>query len=89
MKALRPKAVHPGRGPSGDAGLLAQERQYLERVIAEVAAEKPQGAFNDAAAERIRGRIEAAWPGLRFPVFLNIGLPAEWERQARAAGHAP
>ncbi|WP_375761399.1 MBL fold metallo-hydrolase [Corallococcus exercitus] len=85
LKALRPKWVHPGRGPSGDAGLLVSERQYLERVIAEVAAEKPQGPFTDTAAQNIRARIEAAYPGLRFPVFLNIGLPAEWERQARVA----
>ncbi|RKH30754.1 MBL fold metallo-hydrolase [Corallococcus praedator] len=89
LKALRPKVVHPGRGPSGDAGLLTRERQYLERVIAEVAAEKPRGAYTEAAGERIRARIEAAFPGLRLPVFLNIGLPAEWDRQARAAATAP
>lgn len=88
MKALKPKWVHPGRGPSGSAGLLDMERAYLERVIAEVAAEKPQGKPDDAALERVRSRILAAYPGLRFDVFLQIGLPAEWERQARAAGTA-
>lgn len=88
MKALNPKWVHPGRGPSGTAGLLDMERAYLERVIAEVAAEKPQGQPDDAAIERIRSRLLAAYPGLRFDVFLYIGLPAEWGRQARVAGAA-
>jgi hypothetical protein len=83
LKALQPKSVHPGRGPSGGAGLLDQERAYLERVIAEVAAEKPQGEASDAALERIKSRIEAAYPGLGFDVFLRIGLPAEWKRQAQ------
>jgi glyoxylase-like metal-dependent hydrolase (beta-lactamase superfamily II) len=88
MKALKPKYVHPGRGPSGTAGLLDMERAYLERVITEVAAEKPQGASTDEALGRIRSRLLAAYPGLRFDVFLGIGLPAEWERQARASGAA-
>ncbi len=88
MKALKPKWVHPGRGPSGNAGLLDAERAYLERVIAEVAAEKPQGKADDAALERIRSRVMAAYPGLRLDVFLNIGLPGEWRRQAQAAGAA-
>lgn len=83
MKALKPKYVHPGRGPSGGAGLLDQEKAYLERVIAEVAAEKPQGEASDAALERIKSRVEAAYPGLGFDVFLRIGLPAEWKRQAK------
>jgi glyoxylase-like metal-dependent hydrolase (beta-lactamase superfamily II) len=85
MRALKPKYVHPGRGPSGNAGLLDQERAYLERVIAEVAAEKPQAAATDEALERVKSRIFAAYPGLRFGVFLDIGLPAEWKRQAQAA----
>jgi glyoxylase-like metal-dependent hydrolase (beta-lactamase superfamily II) len=88
MQALKPKWVHPGRGPSGNAGLLEMERAYLERVIAEVAAEKPQGQPDEAALERIRSRVLAAYPGLRFDVFLHIGLPGEWRRQAQAAGAA-
>jgi glyoxylase-like metal-dependent hydrolase (beta-lactamase superfamily II) len=88
MTALKPKYVHPGRGPSGSAGLLDAERAYLERVTAEVAAEKPQGAPSKESLERIRTRILEAYPGLRFDVFLNIGLPAEWARQARASGAA-
>ena len=86
MKALNPKYVHPGRGPSGTAGPLDAERAYLERVIAEVAAEKPQGTPSKQALQNIRSRILAAYPGLHFDVFLNIGLPAEWARQARGRG---
>jgi glyoxylase-like metal-dependent hydrolase (beta-lactamase superfamily II) len=89
MKALKPKYVHPGRGPSGDAGLLEEERAYLERVIAEVAAEKPQGAPSDEVLERIRSRLKAAYPGLGFEIFLRIGLPAEWKRQAQGQAAAP
>lgn len=85
MKALKPKYVHPGRGPSGGPGLLDQEKAYLERVAAEVAAEKPQGEPTDEALARIRSRVMAAYPGLGFDVFLRIGLPAEWKRQAAAA----
>jgi glyoxylase-like metal-dependent hydrolase (beta-lactamase superfamily II) len=83
LKALKPKYVHPGRGPSGGAGLLDQEKAYLERVVAEVAAEKPQGEPTEEALERIKSRLEAAYPGLGYGVFLHIGLPAEWKRQAK------
>ncbi len=53
-------------------------------MIAEVAAEKPQGEATDEALERIKSRVVAAYPGLGFDVFLRIGLPAEWKRQASA-----
>jgi glyoxylase-like metal-dependent hydrolase (beta-lactamase superfamily II) len=89
MAALKPKYVHPGRGPSGNAGLLDQERAYLQRVIAEVAAEKPQGAPTKEALGRIEERVLAAYPGLRFQVFLGLGLPAEWKRQAQASAPTP
>ncbi|MBJ6759501.1 MBL fold metallo-hydrolase [Myxococcaceae bacterium JPH2] len=88
LRALNPKFVHPGRGPSGGAGLLEQETAYLERVIAEVAVEKPHGALTDAAQKRIRERVIAAYPGLGYSVFLGIGLPAEWARQAHAEARA-
>ena len=89
MKALKPKFVHPGRGPSSSAGLLDQEETYLRRVIAEVAAEQPRGELTEAVKERIKQRIDAAYPGYRYGVFLELGLPAEWARQARLAQAAP
>jgi hypothetical protein len=54
-------------------------------VIDAVAAEKPTLPVNEKAIERIHDRILSAFPGYRFGVFLNIGLPAEWERQSKAA----
>ncbi len=90
LERLAPDFVHPGRGPSGDGRLLGQQRAYLESVVAEVAAEKPWvGADGklDAKAEgalaRIKERLEKRFLGYRFGVFLDIGLPAEWRRQAR------
>lgn len=99
LMAQKPDFVHPGRGPSGDERLLRQEAAYLKEVIAAVAAEKPRpqslGANDalDAAAEqaleRIKQRLDQRFLGYRFAVFLEIGLPAEWRRQARAAAPAP
>jgi hypothetical protein len=79
--------------------LLRQEAAYLKDVIAAVAAEKPRpvagdkGDKLDAAAEqaleRIKQKIEARYFGYRFAVFLEIGLPAEWRRQAALAATPP
>ena len=82
LEALRPRFVHPGRGPSGGPELLTRQRTYLEDVIAQVAAEKPSGPPDQAALARVRAALEQRYPGHRFPVFLEIGLPAEWRRQA-------
>lgn len=88
IEALEPEHVHCGRGFSGDARLLQAERAYLKTVMAEVAAEKPVRPVNDDALTRIKERLEARYVGYRFAVFLEIGLPAEWKRQA-ALGAAP
>ena len=92
LKGLGPKTIHPGRGPSGDARLLEQQQAYLRFVRDSIAAEKPRLAANgelDAAAkeaiDRVRGKIEDRYLGYRFSIFLNIGLPAEWTRQAKLA----
>ena len=37
------------------------------------------------AIDRVRGKIEDRYLGYRFSIFLNIGLPAEWTRQAKLA----
>jgi hypothetical protein len=83
MKKLNPKFVHPGRGPSGTSGLLDMEAAYLKRVMAIVGEEKPQGAPQKEALDRIRAKILEAYPGYEYEVFLDIGLSAEWERQAK------
>ena len=103
LRALKPEFVHPGRGPSGDERLLIQEEDYLRFIMAAVAAEKPtpQGATNgslEAGLARVRTKLDARYIGYRFGIFLDIGLPAEWHRQAQlaaapsakpAAGKAP
>jgi glyoxylase-like metal-dependent hydrolase (beta-lactamase superfamily II) len=99
LKALHPKFVHPGRGPSGDERLLGQEENYLQVLSDTVAAEKPQaqsvtpdGKLDSGAEKaiaRVKSKLEECFLGYRFAVFLDIGLPAEWRRQAAAqrAGH--
>jgi glyoxylase-like metal-dependent hydrolase (beta-lactamase superfamily II) len=89
MRALSPRFVHPGRGPSGGPELLDQEESYLRRVIALVAEEHPVWPPPAGAIDRVKARVLEAYPGLSFPVFLNIGLPAEWRRQAERAEHDP
>lgn len=92
MKSLGAKTIHPGRGPSGDLRLLDQEAAYLRLVRDSIAAEKPRLAANgdiddagQAAIDRVRKKIEDRFLGYRFAVFLNLGLPAEWTRQAKQA----
>jgi len=51
-------------------------------VIALVAVEEPWGPPDKGALARVRAGIERRYPDLRFPVFLELGLPAEWRRQA-------
>lgn len=84
LRALEPARVHPGRGPSDGPGLLARQAAYLWRVIELVADAKPAGEPTREQLDALRTTIESALPGLAFPVFLEIGLPAEWARQARA-----
>ena len=92
IKGLGGKTVHPGRGLSGDLRLLDQEAAYLRFVRDAIAAEKPRlspsGDIDDAgrdAIDRVRGKIEDRFLGYRFAIFLNLGLPAEWTRQAKLA----
>ena len=94
LRALKPDFVHPGRGPSGDERLLTQQEFYLKFIIAAVAAEKPtlqaigSGKIESALA-RVRNKLDEHYVGYRFGVFLDIGLPAEWRRQAQAQTAAP
>ena len=84
MKKLKPTRVYPGRGATGDAHLLDEEDAYLKKVITVMAAEKPTMPVREDALDRVEKSLVAAYPGYDFAVFLKIGLPAEWERQARA-----
>jgi len=85
MKKLKPARVYPGRGLPGAASLLDDEAAYLDKVVSLVALEKPTMPAHEGALDRIEAALVATYPSHEFPVFLKIGLPAEWERQARAA----
>jgi hypothetical protein len=94
LAALRPTHVHPGRGESGGPELLVAQAEYLRRVEALVSVEHdaltaggrtPSEAEVEQALERVRATLEREHPGHAFPVFLRIGLPAQWRRAATAA----
>ncbi|MBS2022570.1 MAG: MBL fold metallo-hydrolase [Deltaproteobacteria bacterium] len=82
LAALEPDYIHPGRGPSGDARLLAQEHKYLNEFSAVVATEHPKGALDDATRGRLLEKLDAQFPQHRFGAFLEVGVGAEWARQA-------
>lgn len=85
IAALQPRHVHPGRGPSGGPELLAEQRAYLQAVIDLVAAERPRMPVDEAALGRVQAELQRRYPKHRFPVFLELGLPAEWRRQATSS----
>ncbi|MCB9633247.1 MAG: hydrolase [Sandaracinus sp.] len=74
LSALRPRHVHPGRGPSGGPELLATSRAYLEDVRARVDA-TPAEEPRHAALSRLRREVREAHPDFGYPVFL-FGLGA-------------
>lgn len=88
IEAMQPRHVHPGRGRSGGSELLTAQREYLQTVIDLVAAEKPTMPPDPAAMARVRAKLESRYADYRFAVFLEIGLPAEWRRQAEASASA-
>ncbi|WAS97981.1 MBL fold metallo-hydrolase [Nannocystis punicea] len=82
IEAMKPKTVHPGRGRSGTLELVANQREYLQTVLSLVRAEKPTLPPDETAIRRVRSELERRYEGYRFPVFLEIGLPAVWRRLA-------
>ena len=87
MDALHAAFVHPGRGLSGGTELVAHERAYLHDVMDAVARRHPTLPVRDDDVEAVRQEVVRKHPALRFAVFLNLGIPAEIERQAAIAGH--
>lgn len=85
LEALNPIRVHSGRGGSGGPGLLQAQRAYLELVIGAVAAEGPTLPMDPKGLARARATIEQHYPEHDWAVFLGLGLPAEWRRQAMQA----
>jgi len=89
IRAMRPRVVHPGRGPNGGPALLDAETRYLQLAQRLVREASPRGEPDPQAVERIRAEIDRAYPGYGFAVFLALGIPAEWRRQAARAGAGP
>ncbi len=75
--------VHPGRGPSGSAGLLDAQKSYLTRVLAIVDALQPARADDADGIARATGQILEAYPGYALDVFVSIGMPAVWNSRVR------
>lgn len=70
MRQLNAKFLHPGRGLSGGVDLIDAEETYLDVVTAAV--DSHRGEPNEF--EAIREDVVDAYPDLRFPVFLNLGI---------------
>lgn len=88
IAAMGPRRLHPGRGPSAGPELLDAQRAYLRNVERIVAAARPRLPILEGVIEALAREVEAAYPDHRHAVFLRIGLPAEYRRQAISAGAA-
>jgi glyoxylase-like metal-dependent hydrolase (beta-lactamase superfamily II) len=84
LRALKPRWIHPGHGPTGGPELLDREADYLRAIQAVVAVERPQGVSTPEALERITGRVEERFPDYTHEFNLRALLRAEWARQAAA-----
>lgn len=83
IRALKPAHVHPGRGDSGGPELLDAQDKYIRDVVAAVVTEKPVMPMPAGARERVKSKIVALYPQYDFEVFLDLGLPAVWEHEAK------
>ncbi|MEZ4467342.1 MAG: hypothetical protein R3F43_23570 [bacterium] len=81
IAAWKPRFVHPGRGKSGSAALLAEMAAYLQEAIDRVKAARATEPDGKAAMARAIQAMEAAHPTYGYRYFLQIGVPAEWRRQ--------
>ncbi len=90
IEAMHPGRVHPGRGPSGGATLVAAQRAYLRDIAARVDRVVAAARSDHRAAQQeLIAEIAQAYPEYRFPVFLEVAMPALWRRAtARAQGAA-
>lgn len=89
IAAMDPRRVHPGRGPSGGPELIAKQRAYIERVLDLVREAEPRLPIPAGAIESLRARIVEEYPGYGYDVFLRVGLPAVYTREAEAITPRP
>ncbi len=87
IRALNPRWIYPGRGPSGGDWILDDEEAYLRKVKQLVAAEKPRKDISDEERdrrlERVQKKMVALYPQYDYLHFLEIGLPAVWEKMLK------
>jgi glyoxylase-like metal-dependent hydrolase (beta-lactamase superfamily II) len=91
LARLNPRQVHPGRGDSSGPELLTRQRAYVEKVIELVRASEPTLPVRDEAVASDVERVKAAFPDLGYVVFLKVGMPEVYRREAelRANGARP
>jgi glyoxylase-like metal-dependent hydrolase (beta-lactamase superfamily II) len=82
LQGLRPTRIYPGRGEPGGPELLVGQIEYLRFVQDAVRAHKPSGEIPEAVAEKISDAIKARYPGYGNEYFLELGIPAVWEKLA-------
>jgi glyoxylase-like metal-dependent hydrolase (beta-lactamase superfamily II) len=82
LEALKPRFVYPGRGPAGEARLIAQQRAYLRHVVARVRAVGPTATPSDRDIARAKDEIVARYP-YEYDIFLDFGLPAVFAHEAQ------
>lgn len=82
LQAWRPGFVHPGRGRSGGIERLTEMDAYLAFVTERVAARRAEGQAMKPGVVAAIADIKEKFPGYGHPYFLQIGVPAEWRRQA-------
>jgi glyoxylase-like metal-dependent hydrolase (beta-lactamase superfamily II) len=87
LKKLKSDFVHPGRGPSGGYEVLERFESYLKRVKKYVLAAKPRKKISEEEKEKvlsgIQSKLESDYPGYSNPYFVEIGLPAVYDRYAK------
>lgn len=83
LRALHPRRVHPGRGPSGGAEILDGTDRYLARVLTLTREGIARGDAPEAGVPRVRARIVEEHPDYDYPVFL-FGLAEVWAHEVAA-----
>ena len=80
-KFVKPKVIHPGRGYAmGGELLLDQQETYLHFIKKSISQYYTGGNITEHDKKDIMKVITDKYPDYAFDYFLNIGIPAEWER---------
>ena len=83
IRALKPNRIYPGRGASGDLGLIEKQAGYLRYVQQAVNSYSPSGSIGSITKMRLQWQIEREYPSLSYPIFMRDGIGAVWDQEAR------